>query len=110
VKLLFDQNLSHHLVARLTTLFPGSAHVRDVGLAHADDQTIWAHARANGQVVVSKDEDFAERALLEGPPAKAICIRLGNCTTAAVDALPRTYSDDLLACAADPEAALLVLP
>jgi predicted nuclease of predicted toxin-antitoxin system len=49
VKLLFDENLSHHLVARLATLFPGSGHVRGVGLARADDQTIWAHARANGQ-------------------------------------------------------------
>jgi len=110
VKLLFDENLSHHLVARLATLFPGSAHVRDVGLERADDQTIWAHARANGQVIVSKDEDFAERALLEGPPSKVIWIRLGNCTTAAVDALLRAYSDELLAFAADPEAALLVLP
>jgi predicted nuclease of predicted toxin-antitoxin system len=110
VKLLFDENLSHHLVARLATLFPGSAHVRDVGLERADDQAIWAHARANGRAIVSKDEDFAERALLEGPPPKVIWIRLGNCTTTAVDALLRTYSDELLAFAADPEAALLVLP
>jgi hypothetical protein len=65
VKLLFDENLSHHLVARLATLFPGAAHVRDVGLERADDQTIWAHARAHGHAIVSKDEDFAERALLE---------------------------------------------
>jgi predicted nuclease of predicted toxin-antitoxin system len=110
VKLLFDENLSHHLVGLLATLFPGSVHVRDVGLARADDQTIWAHARDNGQAIVSKDEDFAERALLEGPPAKVIWIRLGNCTTAAVDALLRAHADELLAFAADPEAALLVLP
>jgi predicted nuclease of predicted toxin-antitoxin system len=108
--LRFAENPSLDIVVRFATLFPGSAHVRDVGLERADDQTIWAHARANGQVIVSKDEDFAERALLEGPPSKVIWIRLGNCTTAAVDALLRTYSDDLLAFAADPEAALLVLP
>ena len=83
MKLLFDENLSHHLVARLATLFPGSAHVRDVGLERAGDQAIWAHARANGHAIVSKDEDFAERALLEGPPPKVVSIQLGNCTTAA---------------------------
>lgn len=33
VKLLFDQNLSPRLVDRLAGLFPGSAHVREHGLA-----------------------------------------------------------------------------
>ena len=30
---MFDQNLSHRLVAHLAAEFPGSAHVRDAGLA-----------------------------------------------------------------------------
>ena len=33
MKLLLDQNLSHRLVAALADVFPGSVHVRDVGLA-----------------------------------------------------------------------------
>ena len=37
MKLLFDQNLSHRLVGQLAAEFPDSAHVRDVGLAAADD-------------------------------------------------------------------------
>ena len=61
-------------------------------------------------MIVSKDEDFAEHALLEGPPPKVILIQLGNCTTAAIDELLRAHSDDLSAFAADPEAALIVLP
>ena len=32
MKLLFDQNLSHKLVGELVKEFPGSAHVRDLGL------------------------------------------------------------------------------
>jgi len=32
VKLLFDQNLSSRLVARLADLYPGSAHVQSLGL------------------------------------------------------------------------------
>jgi predicted nuclease of predicted toxin-antitoxin system len=31
MRLLFDQNLSHQLVALLTAEYPGSVHVRHVG-------------------------------------------------------------------------------
>ena len=58
VKLLFDQNLSHRLVATLARQFPGSVHVRDLGLQHADDATIWEFAKADGYTIVSKDDDF----------------------------------------------------
>ena len=37
MKLLFDQNLSYRLVAVLASEYPGSLHVRDVGLNAADD-------------------------------------------------------------------------
>ena len=37
MKLLFDENLSHKLVGLLADLFPGSVHVREVGLKAADD-------------------------------------------------------------------------
>ena len=40
MKLLFDQNLSPRLVHLLADLYPGSTHVRDVGLGEADDVTI----------------------------------------------------------------------
>ena len=36
---------------------------------------------ANGFVIVSKDTDFQQRALLYGYPPKVIWVRLGNCTT-----------------------------
>jgi predicted nuclease of predicted toxin-antitoxin system len=41
MKLLFDQNLSHRLLTELGDLFPGSLHVRLLGLAEADDLQIW---------------------------------------------------------------------
>ena len=44
VKLLFDQNLSFHLVAVLHGLYPGSVHVRDVQLGSADDAEVWSYA------------------------------------------------------------------
>ncbi len=40
MRLLFDQNLSHRLVAQLAAEFPELAHVRDAGLATAPDQDV----------------------------------------------------------------------
>jgi predicted nuclease of predicted toxin-antitoxin system len=109
MKLLFDQNLSHRLVGQLATEFPGSAHVRDVGLAAAPDQDVWSHAATSGFVIVSKDVDFQQRALLYGHPPKVIWVRLGNCSTGAVAALLRWRIADIQAFAADPIASFLVL-
>lgn len=109
VKLLFDQNLSHRLVALLAEHYPASVHVRNVGLSAADDQVVWSFAAQNGFTIVSKDSDFQQRAFLYGHPPKIIWVRLGNCTTAAVTALLRARYDDVLAFEADPTAAFLVL-
>jgi hypothetical protein len=46
MKLLFDENLSFKLCARLSDLFPGSRQVQLVGLAEADDAAIWRYAGA----------------------------------------------------------------
>ena len=110
MKLLFDANLSHHLVATLADAFPGSAHVRELGLERAGDLELWDHAREQGYAIVSKDEDFAERALLQGPPPRVIWIRLGNCSTRDVEALLRRHQDELLDFGEQAEAALLALP
>ena len=40
MKLLFNQNLSYRLPARLADLFPDSAHVRPLGLAQISDDLI----------------------------------------------------------------------
>ena len=109
MKLLFDQNLSHKLVAQLATEFPGSTHIRDAGLATSPDQDVWAFAAANGFVIVSKDTDFQHRALLHGHPPKVIWLRLGNCPTAAVAALLRSRLADIQAFEADPAASFLAL-
>jgi predicted nuclease of predicted toxin-antitoxin system len=44
VRLLLDENLSPRLVRVLTDLFPGSTHVRDVGLSRATDDAVWTYA------------------------------------------------------------------
>ena len=78
MRLLFDQNLSFKLCPLLADLFPGSTHVRLVGLTSVDDRTLWNYAKANGLTLVSLDTDFAEMAMLHGPPPKVIWLRTGN--------------------------------
>jgi predicted nuclease of predicted toxin-antitoxin system len=109
MKLLFDQNLSHRLVALLSAEYPGSQHVRNVGLATAADTAVLNYAASQGMVIVSKDSDFQHRALLRGQPPKVVWFRLGNCPTAAVVNLLRLRHADLLAFEADPVASFLAL-
>ena len=73
--LLFDQNLSYKLCETLAKEFPGCLHVRDARLSSADDAEVWNFAAASGLIVVSKDQDFRQRALLFGPPPKSpVCL------------------------------------
>ena len=84
MKLLFDENLSFKLCDQLADLFPGSSHIRRLGLQHAPDSTIWDHAGREGFVLVSLDADFAEMAALLGPPPPVIWLRCGNQRTEVV--------------------------
>jgi len=109
VKLLFDANLSHRLVVLLSDLFPGSVHVSQVALERAADQEVLDHAVENDFIVVSKDEDLHQLALLQGPPLKVVWVRLGNCTTSDVEAALRTGAGRIERLEADDDATFLVL-
>ena len=109
MKLLLDQNLSFTLVRALLDDFPGSAHVRDVGLKDAGDQQLWDFAEQAGMVIVSKDSDFQQRSMLYGQPPKVIWVSLGNCTTAHVERLILSRLDEIAAFDQDEEAAFLIL-
>lgn len=109
MKLLFDQNLSSRLVGALRESFPGSVHVQDAGLKHADDQRVWEFAKQSGMAIISKDSDFQQRSMLYGPPPKVIWVSLGNCTTEQVERLIRTRLDEIAAFDQDEGTAFLVL-
>lgn len=106
MKLLFDQNLSFDLCRPLTDTHPNSSHVRVLGLAEADDRTVWRYARENGFTLVSLDSDFAEMAALLGAPPKVIWLRCGNQPTPAVEALLRRHTDIIAAFGEDASACL----
>jgi predicted nuclease of predicted toxin-antitoxin system len=80
MKLLFDQNLSHRLLTELGDLFPGSLHVRLLGLAEADDIQIWNYAKSHNLVIVTQDSDYADWNKLRGAPPKIVWLRCGNTT------------------------------
>jgi predicted nuclease of predicted toxin-antitoxin system len=109
MKLLFDQNLSHRLCGELEDLFSGSAHVRPLGLAEADDRAIWDFARLNGFTIVSLDADFADMAVFYGAPPKVIWLRAGNRPTAAVAALLRSHAGPIIVFAQDISSSCLEL-
>jgi len=89
VKLFIDQNLSSSLVQSLSDLHPDSVHVRDAGLAEADDESVWEFAKTHGYCIISKDGDFHQRSFLYGHPPKFIWLRLGNCSTRDIEQLLR---------------------
>ncbi|TAE87735.1 MAG: hypothetical protein EAZ81_13800 [Verrucomicrobia bacterium] len=80
MKLLFDQNLSHRLISLLDDLFPNSQHVRGLGLAEADDLTIWNYAKDHDLVIVTQDSDYSDWNKLRGAPPQIIWLRCGNAT------------------------------
>jgi len=109
VKLLFDENLSSRLVEALSGEFPGSTHVRKVGLRSADDRSVWEFAQQNDFIIVSKDSDFHQLSFLLGPPPKVVWIRIGNVDTQTLEAILRSRRDEVIAFESDEKAAFLIL-
>ncbi len=93
--LLLDQNLSSRLVARLADVFPGTEHVADAGLAEASDADVWRYAHEQSLIVVTKDSDFHDLAVLSWPPPHVVWIRRGNCSTRDVEALLREHAETI---------------
>ena len=109
MKLLFDENLSPHLVTALGASFPDSQHVDLVGLRGQPDTTIWEYAGRQGLCIVSKDNDFRQLSFLKGPPPKVIWLSVGNAGTDAIADLLQRSLPQIEALEANPEEGLLVL-
>lgn len=92
-KLLFDENISQRVIARISSIYSGAAHVKDFSLEQTDDNKIWNFAKTNDYIIVSKDSDFHQKSLLWGHPPKFIFLRVGNCSTSdIVQVLINNYS------------------
>lgn len=64
MRFLVDANMPRSTLALLATLGPHGEHARDIGLGHAPDSEIAAHARGIGAAVVTRDVDFATSAII----------------------------------------------
>ena len=93
MRLLFDANLSRRIVPLLEDLFPGSAHISQVGLAgETPDAAIWDFAKQNQFAIVRADADFLRMADLHGPPPQVIRLERMNYSTEAAAELIRRYA------------------
>jgi predicted nuclease of predicted toxin-antitoxin system len=104
MKLLFDENISPRLSTAILEVFPGSVHVRSVGLSATSDEAVWNHAASNGFAIVSKDSDFHQRSLFYGFPPKVVWVRTGNCSTDQIIDLIRSHTEEIERFISDPEA------
>lgn len=109
MKLLFDQNLSHRLILTLQHEYPESQHVRNIGLAEANDEAVWHYAAQHGFTILTKDADFHQRSFLFGHPPKVVWIRCGNCSTATIEQRLRMRLNDLIQFTIDREGAFLII-
>jgi predicted nuclease of predicted toxin-antitoxin system len=110
MRLLFNQNISVHLVGSLSDVYPGSTHVSLIGLDRATDAEVFNYALDNGYALVSKDVDFAELAQeARRPSPKVVWLRLGNCTTSEIEETLRARQEAVAALESDPEAKVLAL-
>jgi predicted nuclease of predicted toxin-antitoxin system len=97
VKFLIDAQLPPVLADWLHQQGHEAQHIQAVGLQDADDEEVWDYAVRTGAVIVSKDEDFAERcARTTGGPV-VVWFRVGNSTNRALlEWLQPRWSDLLM--------------
>lgn len=84
MKFLIDAQLPPALARYLQAFGHDAEHVVDVGLREADDNAIWQFATSPAAVLLTKDEDFAQRRLLTADGPAVIWLRVGNCTNRAL--------------------------
>lgn len=81
MKLLFDQNISNRLIAKITHLFPHAKQVKELKLEGSTDRQIWEYSKKEKFTILTFDSDFYDLSTLYGHPPKIIWLRLGNIST-----------------------------
>ena len=84
MRFLIDNQLPRALARLLVDLGHQAVHVLDVELAQIDDHALWAYAAQHGFVIISKDADFVDLALLDPGRVQLVWVRIGNCRKSAL--------------------------
>lgn len=53
-------------------------HVLEIGLAQSKDTLVWRYTQEHGAVIITEDEDFAERVRRGRPGPQVVWLRIGN--------------------------------
>lgn len=81
-----DAQIAPNLAAWIEESFGVEAKpVRELGLLHAQDETIFAAARDAGAVVLTKDRDFVNLLDRLGPPPQILWLTCGNTSNARLE-------------------------
>jgi predicted nuclease of predicted toxin-antitoxin system len=84
VTFLIDAQLPPLFARWLNQQGHSAEHVFELGLHQAEDATIWEHAVATGAIIITKDEDFAERTARTNAGPVVVWLRIGNATNRAL--------------------------
>jgi predicted nuclease of predicted toxin-antitoxin system len=84
VKFLVDAQLPPALARWLREAGHEAQAVREVGLREAEDGDIWNHALKAGAVIVTKDEDFPQRAQQADASPVIVWLCIGNASNRAL--------------------------
>ena len=82
MKFLVDANLPPRLCDWLRSHRHEAEHLCDRSLLTATDTQIWERGRIESLIILSKDVDFYDRALLFGAPPQVVHVAVGNCSNA----------------------------
>lgn len=84
VRFLIDAQLPPALACWPREAGHDAKHVEDVGLREAEDTRIWRHALEYQIILITRDEDFAERAQQGGEAPVIVWLRIGNVSNRAL--------------------------
>lgn len=86
MRFLIDAQLPPIMARWLEDAGHQAEHLEDVGLRDAEDGVVWAHALRVGAVIVTKDEDFADRCIRASGGPVIVWLRVGNASNRALHA------------------------
>ena len=81
MRFLVDAQLPSALARWLAAQGHIAEHVADIGLSAVSDSMIWDYAMAHSAIIVTKDEDFAQRKVLARKGPGVLWLRIRNTRT-----------------------------
>ncbi|MEN9894967.1 MAG: hypothetical protein RIR97_819 [Pseudomonadota bacterium] len=78
IQFLIDAQLPSALAKRLQLNGFNAVHVTDIGMGTASDSEIWQYSLTKDYILITKDEDFAQRKILANKSPRIVWVRIKN--------------------------------